>query len=87
LASGEAVLVSIRPEHFLVSPAPPHSQPLGEVEVESVAFLGTYHQARTRHLSAPGFRPTVMLPQASTVRAGDRIGLHVGRDTPVVLKG
>jgi spermidine/putrescine transport system ATP-binding protein len=83
---GEAVLVSIRPEHFSCGAPGPGLQPLGEVEVEAVSFLGTHHQARTRHLADPVFRPVVTLPQGATVRPGERLALHVGRDTPVVLR-
>ena len=84
---GDAVLVSIRPEHFSCGAPAAGAQAIGEVEVETVSFLGTHRQALTRHLADPAFRPVVILPQGAHVRPGDRLTLSVGRDTPVVLKG
>jgi spermidine/putrescine transport system ATP-binding protein len=86
LAAGEPALVSIRPEHFRVGAAAGSAQALGEVEVERISFTGTHHLARTHHLTDPGLRPIVLLPQASTARPGDRLVLHVLRDDLVLLK-
>lgn len=84
---GDAVTLSIRPEHFLTGPGDDGRQPLGEAVVQSLSFLGTHHHASVRHASAAGFEATIMLPQSAESKPGDRLTLWVRPDTPVVLKG
>jgi spermidine/putrescine transport system ATP-binding protein len=83
---GEAVLVSIRPEHFRTEPGD-GAIPLGEARVEAVAFLGAHRQARLRHLADAGFCPTILLPQASTAEVGEVVGLWVAPGSAVILPG
>nr|WP_244444270.1 TOBE domain-containing protein [Lutibaculum baratangense] len=82
---GDRVTLSIRPEHFHTEPGEDGRQSLGQAVVESVSFLGTHHQAKVRHTEDDGFRATVLLPQTGEPRPGDRIGLWVRPDTPVIL--
>jgi spermidine/putrescine transport system ATP-binding protein len=81
---GEAVLVSIRPEHFFVE-ATHDAIPLGQARVEAISFLGAHRQAQLRHLADATFAPTTLLPQTSTAGVGDVLGLWVARDSAVIL--
>ncbi|WP_018700203.1 ABC transporter ATP-binding protein [Amorphus coralli] len=81
-----AVILSIRPEHFLSEPGDDGRQPLGQAVVESLSFLGTNHQATVRHCTAADFCPTVLLPQTGEPRVGETIGLWVRPDAPVILE-
>lgn len=84
--AGDPVTLSIRPEHFLTEAADDGRQALGEVEILGVSFLGTHHQARVRHLAAGQFEATIMLPQSGGHEPGDRVGLWVRPETPVILR-
>ena len=84
-ASGDSVLVSIRPEHFLTS-GEAGAEPLGEAVIEDISFQGAFHQARMRHPGDPDFRPTVLLPQLTTARPGDRCALFVRPDAPAIFR-
>jgi spermidine/putrescine transport system ATP-binding protein len=86
LSVGDAVLVSIRPEHFLTGGVETGAQPLGEAVIEEISFQGTYHEARMRHLSDAQFRPTMLLPQSTAAVPGDKLALFVRPDTPVILR-
>nr|WP_306884931.1 ABC transporter ATP-binding protein [Amorphus orientalis] len=85
-SAGDRVTLSIRPEHFLTASGDDGRQALGEAIVESVSFLGTHHQAKVRHAVDQGFEATIMLPQTGEPAPGDRVGLWVAPDTPVILK-
>jgi spermidine/putrescine transport system ATP-binding protein len=82
--AGDAVLVAIRPEHFRTAPEE-GAVPLGQAEIEAISFLGTHHQAQLRHSTDSAFRPTVLLPQASSAKPGDMLPLWMMRDSAVVL--
>jgi spermidine/putrescine transport system ATP-binding protein len=83
---GETILLSIRPEHFLIGTQEHGTQPLGEAVIQDISFQGTFYQARMRHLGDQNFRPTVLLPQTTIARPGDTLALFVRFDAPVVLK-
>jgi spermidine/putrescine transport system ATP-binding protein len=82
--SGDAVVVTIRPEHFRTAPED-GAVPLGRAEIEALSFLGTHHQAQLRHCADRAFRPTVLLPQASAAKIGDVLPLWMMRDSAVLL--
>jgi spermidine/putrescine transport system ATP-binding protein len=85
VGEGGDVLVVVRPEHLRAEKAGRGDVSFGAGIVEDVGFFGTHHRARLRHEGAPDLALLVNLPQAATVRVGERLDLSAGRTHLVVL--
>jgi spermidine/putrescine transport system ATP-binding protein len=83
-SAGEAVVLSMRPEHF-TSPAK-GLLGLGEMTVEEAGFFGTHHVARGRHRRDGGKAITIHLPQDRAVKVGEMLPLAIDPNKVVVLK-
>jgi spermidine/putrescine transport system ATP-binding protein len=82
--AGEAVMLSLRPEHFM-SPAKGLLD-LGEMTVEEAGFFGTHHMARGRHRRDDGQMIAIHLPQDRTAKVGEALPLAIDPAKIVVLR-
>lgn len=84
--AGEAVVLSIRPEHFVVDRSGDDILPLGTATVEDLTFAGAHHLAVLKHPASDDFRPVAQMPQSGQAQVGSTVTLGVRRDDVVVLK-
>lgn len=82
---GDAVVVSVRPEHFVINPAGDGVIPLGTGRIETLTFAGTHHLARLIHDTADDFRPVVKLPQINCPGIGDTVQIGIRANDAMVL--
>ncbi len=59
--AGEAVILSVRPEHLTIERSGSDDISFGDVRVDEVGFVGTHHQCWTVHEVVPSFTPLVHL--------------------------
>lgn len=83
--SGDAVMVSIRPEHFVTGPSFEGEISLGRGRIETLTFAGTHHLAQLSHLEVGGFRPVIKLPQTDCPNVGELIEIRLKARNAVVL--
>jgi spermidine/putrescine transport system ATP-binding protein len=82
--AGEAVMLSLRPEHF--ANRSKGLLDLGEMTVEETGFFGTHHVARGRHRREPAQAILIHLPQDRTVKVGETLPLVIDPSKIVILR-
>ncbi|MBN9672465.1 ABC transporter ATP-binding protein [Roseibium aggregatum] len=84
---GEAVVVSVRPEHFVTGEIAGDGMiALGAGRLRTMTFAGTHHLGELDHEACAAFRPVVQLPQSGGPGIGDTVRLWARVEDAVVLK-
>ncbi|MCW2308424.1 ABC transporter ATP-binding protein [Rhodobium gokarnense] len=84
--AGDNVVLSIRPEHFVVGTVEGPALSLGSAMVEDMTFAGAHHLAVMRHETLDSFRPMVQMPQIGETKPGATVALGVLPEDVVILK-